>query len=183
MSPHDPRGKSPQTGGFAKQRCKACQPLRTFDHDSSRKTNKFAKWTTPSRNAAYIWQIRNTSRPTFSTLRRTAPPSTGNSPASVVPVRASDALPIESAPPPLFCLSLDTFRPCLIETSSAASATPCPCPTSSGGIIAWSHRAGNTSAFVHSTTTPSPHLGSTNGMENGGTSASPVVPVETSSRT
>jgi hypothetical protein len=32
-----------------------------------KKTNNFAKGTTPSRNAAYIWQIRNTSRSTFST--------------------------------------------------------------------------------------------------------------------
>ena len=149
-----------------------------------KKTSNFVKWTTPSRNTAYIWQIRNTLRPTFSTTSKDRTAQHGQFSGECRSRSARLTRFLSSLHRlHIFVSSRDNSRTCLIETSSSASATPCPCPTSSGEIIEWSHKVGNTSAFVHSTTTPSPHLESTNGMENGGTSASPVVPVETASRT
>ena len=180
---HDRSGR--KQGFSRKSRTQtACQPLRTFGHDSSRKKPTNLSGGLPQAG------IQRTFGKSGTLCGRPSPPSEGpHRPARATLRRVSF----------LFCAANAFFsslhrpqnlvffgklsRPCLIETSSSASATPCPCPTSSGAIIAWSHKAGNTSAFVHSTTTPSPHLGSTNGMENGGTSASPAAPVETASRT
>ena len=73
--------------------------------------------------------------------------------------------------------------PCLIETSSSASATQYLCPISSGAIIVWSRKVANTSAFAHSTTTRSHRWPSMNDTANGDTNALLAARAETASRT
>lgn len=180
---HDRSGR--KQGFSRKSRTQtACQPLRTFGHDSSRKKPTNLSGGLPQAG------IQRTFVRSGTLCGRPSPPSEGpHRPARATLRRVSF----------LFCAANAFFsslhrpqnlvffgklsRPCLIETSSSASATPCPCPTSSGVTIAWNLKAENTNAFVPSTMTPNPLWASMNGMASRGTNALPAVRVGTASHT